>query len=480
MHMKFIRTGLLGLVLSVVCSAYGQKQEVHILAVNDMHATIEAFPKLAAIADSLRKLYPSLLVLSAGDNRTGNPLNDMYEVSSYPMVSLMNQVGFNATAVGNHEFDVKSLAPLMGYSNFSYICANMFPSPETGLNIVPTKVFDVNGIKVGIIGVIQVNSMGRPDTHPENVEGIRFTQPENVVGQYQALSKNWDVKILLSHIGYQEDLEMAERFPWFDLIIGGHSHTQLTAEEPLHNGVLITQNKNRLPMVTHISLTLEKGKVTQKKAEYIEVKKFPNENKLVAAMVDHFSDDPFFKRVVAQAEEPFKIKDQMTYMLCDALLTEGQGDICIMNNGGTRIDSLSAGDITVHDILAMDPFYNEAVTSLVTGEDILNIITTYCRGSLYHLPRVAGILCEAIVDKDDPNKDRLKSIKLKTLDGQDFDIHRTYRLITSSYMATVCKQYFNSSTHSLNKLTSDMLTQFLEKKGIVNYASVNRLKVMEE
>ena len=480
MHMKFIRTVLLGLVLSVVCSAYGQKQEVHILAVNDMHATIEAFPKLAAIADSLRKLYPSLLVFSAGDNRTGNPLNDMYEVSSYPMVSLMNQVGFNATAVGNHEFDVKSLAPLMGYSNFSYICANIFPSPETGLNIVPTKVFDVNGIKVGIIGVIQVNSMGRPDTHPENVEGIRFTQPENVVGQYQALSKNWDVKILLSHIGYQEDLEMAERFPWFDLIIGGHSHTQLTAEEPLHNGVLITQNKNRLPMVTHISLTLEKGKVTKKKAEYIEVKKFPNENKLVAAMVDHFSDDPFFKRVVAQAEEPFKIKDQMTYMLCDALLTEGQGDICIMNNGGTRIDSLSAGDITVHDILAMDPFYNEAVTSLVTGEDILNIITTYCRGSLYHLPRVAGILCEAIVDKDDPNKDRLKSIKLKTLDGQDFDIHRTYRLITSSYMATVCKQYFNSSTHSLNMLTSDMLTQFLEKKGIVNYASVNRLKVMED
>lgn len=160
MHIKFIRTVLLGLVLSVVCSAYGQKQEVHILAVNDMHATIEAFPKLAAIADSLRKLYPSLLVLSAGDNRTGNPLNDMYEISSYPMVSLMNQVGFNATAVGNHEFDVKSLAPLMGYSNFSYICANMFPSPEAGLNIVPTKVFDVNGIKVGIIGVIQVNSMG--------------------------------------------------------------------------------------------------------------------------------------------------------------------------------------------------------------------------------------------------------------------------------------------------------------------------------
>ena len=128
--MKTGRICLLGLALFIITSVFGQKQEVHILAVNDMHATLEAFPKLAAIADSLRTLYPSLLVFSAGDNRTGNPLNDMYEVSSYPMVSLMNQVGFNASAVGNHEFDVKTLAPLMGYSNFSYISANMFPSPE--------------------------------------------------------------------------------------------------------------------------------------------------------------------------------------------------------------------------------------------------------------------------------------------------------------------------------------------------------------
>jgi len=478
--MKTGRICLLGLALFIITSVFGQKQEVHILAVNDMHATLEAFPKLAAIADSLRTLYPSLLVFSAGDNRTGNPLNDMYEVSSYPMVSLMNQVGFNASAVGNHEFDVKSLAPLMGYSNFSYISANMFPSPEAGLHIVPTKVFDVDGIKVGVIGVTQVNSMGRPDTHPENVEGIRFTQPENVIGQYQSLSETCDATILLSHIGYQDDIEMAKRFPWLDLIIGGHSHTQLTAEEPLHNGILITQNKNRLPMCTHITLTVDKGKVVDKKAEYINIKNFPKENKLVATIVDHFDDDPFFKRVVAYAEAPFKIKDQMTYMLCDALLTEGEGDICIMNNGGTRIDSLSAGDITVHDILAMDPFYNEAVAATLTGEDILHIITAYSRGSLYHVPRVAGILCEAVVDKDDPDKNRLKSIQLKTLDGQEFDIHKTYKLVTSSYMASVCKQYFNSTTHSLNVLTSDLLTQFLEKKGIVNYEGVNRLKVTEE
>lgn len=293
--MKTGRNCLLGLALLIATNVFGQKQEVHILAVNDMHATIEAFPKLAAIADSLRTLYPSLLVFSAGDNRTGNPLNDMYEVSSYPMVALMNQVGFNATAIGNHEFDDKTLSFQMVRSKFSYLCANMFPSPETGLNNVPTQVFDVDGLKVGVIGVIQVANTMKPDTHPKNLDGIIFNRPEDVIGQYQSLSKNCNATILLSHIGYEGDIGMAERFPWLDLIIGGHTHTQLTADEPLHNGVLITQNENRLPKVTHITLTFNNGKLTDKKAEYIDVKAFSRKNKVVEAMVNYFCDGPSLK-----------------------------------------------------------------------------------------------------------------------------------------------------------------------------------------
>ena len=293
--MKTKQNCLIGLALLIVTNVFAQKQEIHILAVNDMHAAIEAFPKVAAIADSLRTLYPSLLVFSAGDNRTGNPLSDMYEVASYPMVALMNQVGFNATAIGNHDFDEKSLSPVMALSNFSYICANMFPSPDIGMRNIPTQVFDIDGLKVGVIGVVQVAKTGLTDTHPRNLEGISFTQPENVIGQYKSFSEKCNVTILLSHIGYESDIEMAERFPWLDLIIGGHSHTQLTANEPLHNGVLITQNENRLPKVTHISLTLNNGKLTDKKAEYIDVKAFSKKNKTVEEMVNYFCDGPTLK-----------------------------------------------------------------------------------------------------------------------------------------------------------------------------------------
>ena len=107
---KFTMTWL-ALMLAII--TYAEKREIHILAANDMHAQIEVFPQLAALADSLRTIDPSMLIFSAGDNRTGNPINDKYILPAYPMVALMNQVGFNASALGNHEFDVHSLKRLL-------------------------------------------------------------------------------------------------------------------------------------------------------------------------------------------------------------------------------------------------------------------------------------------------------------------------------------------------------------------------------
>ena len=101
--MKKLFTLFVAALLTANLSA--ERKEVHILSANDMHAQIAYMPALADIADSLRTLYPGLLVFSAGDNRTGDPLNDMNEIPAYPMVALMNQIGFNATTLGNHEFD---------------------------------------------------------------------------------------------------------------------------------------------------------------------------------------------------------------------------------------------------------------------------------------------------------------------------------------------------------------------------------------
>ena len=216
------------LMVPFALAAWAQdKKEVHILSANDMHAAIECFPRLCFVADSLRALYPDLLILSAGDNRSGDPINDMYEIPAYPMVSLMNIVGFQASTLGNHEFDSgeEGLAKLISMSNFPYLCANIHPAAKTGIHVRPWQMFDVGGVRLAIIGVTALGPMGKPESHPDNMIDLEFSDPLQSVQQYKNLRQQSDVVLLLSHMGYEDDVKLSAQLPWVDLIVGGHSHT---------------------------------------------------------------------------------------------------------------------------------------------------------------------------------------------------------------------------------------------------------------
>ncbi len=467
---KFTMTWL-ALMLAVI--TYAEKREIHILAANDMHAQIEVFPQLAALADSLRTIDPSLLIFSAGDNRTGNPINDKYILQGYPMVALMNQVGFNGSALGNHEFDALSLRRLIGLSNFRYICANAFPSDSSGLKIVPCQVFDVEGLKVGVIGCIQLNPKGIPSTHPDNLNGISFKPAEEILPQYEYLSKECDATILLSHLGYPDDIKMAEQFPWLDLIIGGHTHTQLNGNE-VKNGVLITQNRNKLHRVTYITLTVEDGKVVDKKAEYIDVRKYPKTVKVVEEMARFYNDNPTLRRILAIADTPFETREELGCMMCDAFMEETGAEIGIVNPGGVRIESHPQGDITVRDVLEMDPFDNHAVVLELTGNEIAHMMLTYCHNTLHSFPYVGGITCEITLEEQFPEK--IKCIKLLTLDGKKLNMKKKYKVVTNNYIPAT-SEIPEGSDHILNLETSNIIMQFLEKKKVVSYQGVSRLKI---
>lgn len=472
MKKNAITTLLLALLLPL--SLLGEGRKVHIVSMNDMHAAMEAFPQLAAVIDSLRTIDPGLLVFSAGDNRTGNPLNDLYEIPAYPMVALMNQVGFNATALGNHEFDSHQdgLARLIGLSNFRYICANIHPDPAFGINTVPYQVFDVEGLRVGVIGVVQLGTHGLPDTHPNNVKGISFSPVKETIAQYEWLSKECDATILLSHIGYESDLEMAKAFPWLDLIIGGHSHTQLKGGE-MHDGVLITQDANRLKLITHITLTIEDGHVTAKEAENINVGDYPKRNKVVENMVEFFSNNPEFHRVLAQADTPFSTYDEMGCLMCDALMAETGVDIAFVNGGGIRTEQHPQGDFTVDDVLKLDPFGNDAVELEVTGNELLQMLLACHYADECRFPAVGGMKC--LVKTTDGNPRKLKSVTLLTPEGKKMNMKKRYRVVTNSYSAIVSDSPRQDAGRSLNRQTSDMIMKYLERQQHVSYQGVSRV-----
>lgn len=459
----------------VAVGAMAQKRYVHILATNDMHAAIDVFPQLAALIDSLRAADPALLVFSAGDNRTGNPRNDMYEIPGYPMVALMNQVGFNGSVLGNHDFDANSLPRLVGLSNFRYICANMSAKDSLDALTVPYQVFDAGGVKVGVVGAIQLRPSGIPSTHPDNVRGFSFRPANEVIGSYEWLSRQCDVTILLSHLGYNTDIEMADAFPWLDLIIGGHTHNQLKGNE-MKNGVLITQNKSKFESVTYITLTVESGRVVDKRAEYIPIKNYPKRNKLVEEMVNFFSNNDNFRRVVGKAKTPFEQREEIGCMVCDAYLEEVGGDIAMENPGGVRLESHPAGDITMLDVLEINPFDNRPAVFTLTGKELVRMMLSYCHHTVRSFPYIRGLKCKLTLDPKNPAM--IKKVQLLTPSGKPASMSRKYRLVTNNYIPATLQMPEDSYT-VVNEPTSHILARFLEKHKVVSYQGERCLSIEE-
>jgi len=467
-------------VLAVLCAcllgaaAAAQSKEIHIISANDIHAKIENFPQLAAIVDSMRAVYPNLLVLSAGDNRTGEPLNDLYEIPAYPMVALMNQVGFDATTLGNHEFDSgqAGLAKLISLSNFPYVCCNIFPAAKWNMHITPYKIFDFEGTKVGVVGVVQVGASGHPDSHPDNCTDLGFTPVLETVQEYEWLRDECDVVILLSHIGYEDDVKISADLPWVDLIVGGHSHTQLEGGE-MHNGLLITQNVNRLQRVTHITVTVKDGKVVAKTAENIEVEGYPQKNKVVEEMVKYFSNNPAFQRVLCQLEKPMTSYEELGCMMTDAWRVETESDIAFTNTGGVRYDSLPAGPFTVSDVLRLDPFGNDTVQLELTGQELKDMLIATTNNDTYGFPKVSGIICNVIFDKKNPSK--IKDVVITNPDGSKFNLKKTYKVATNSYTAAIADSPRKDQGRSLNRTTASLIQEYLEHQGKIDYTGVQRV-----
>jgi len=475
--MKKILLALL-MVPFALCIWAQNKQEVHILSSNDMHAAIECFPRFCFVADSLRTLYPDLLVLSAGDNRSGDPINDMYEIPAYPMVSLMNIVGFHATTLGNHEFDSgeKGLAKLITMSDFSYLCANCHPAASTGIHVRSWQMFDVGGVRLAIIGVTALGPMGKPESHPDNMTHIEFTDPLQTVQQYKYLRQQSDVVLLLSHMGYEDDVKLSKDLPWVDLIVGGHSHTQLNGGE-IHNGLLITQNVNRLARVTHITLTLENGKVIGKKAENIAIKGVKRENKVVGKLTDYFVNNPAFDEILAVNDAPVSTYEELGCLMTDAYLKATNADISLQNYGGVRYDTLSVRGISVKDVLQLDPFQNNLVEMTVTGNEFIDILKMCFVNDQARFPLMSGATAEYVLDD---TKQQVKKVVLYGPDGKKLNLKKTYRVVTNNYVQAITPTNRKDEGHSLGIGTAEAIMQYLKALGHVNYQGKTCVKQIQK
>ena len=461
----------LALLFLTGCEPQTKEQKVYIATINDMHANIDNFPKLAALIDSLRTVHPDLLLMSAGDNRSGNPINDRYAEPAKPMIELMNAVGFDASCFGNHEWDsdVTGLRDVLGWADFPFISANVtFEDSLQMPNFQPYVIFNRDGLKLGVIGAIQLGLNGLPDSHPKNLGGCHFRPIEEVLPHYIEELKDCNAIFLLSHCGYEADRETAEKFPQLATIFGGHSHTRVS-EKQLVNNVMITQAENKIKFLTLSTFTFVNGVLVDKDMQLLSVKDFPKKNERITEMVKEYNSDPYFSTIVTYNISEVESAESLGCLMTDAIRTISGADLAFQNPGGVRFDTLSVRPVTIKDIFTLDPFDNEIVKFTLTGEEVIRLMKScyvtdggpiYCSGCSYSY-------------KDENGE--MTDVKVTLPNGKPLDTKAKYNVVMNSYMSSVFDYEHEDSGQSTFRTSNEMMLEFLEKNSEINYGKVSRV-----
>lgn len=442
--------------------------EINILSVNDIHSNIDLFPKFAAMVDSLRGVYPDLLVFSAGDNRTGNPVNDQYDPVNYPVIELMNRTGFNLSAVGNHEWDgnIVNFQHDIERANFPFLCANVFIPDSVKLDIKPYTIIENQGLKLAVVGMIELRHDGLPGAHPNNLKKVSFTQAHDVLPEYQFLKDQANAVIMISHCGMEDDVELAQANPWLDAIIGGHTHTLI--ERPFyHNGVLITQSGSHLKYATLVTLKFRDGQLIDKQPVVLSVEKFKREKPEIKALLDDFNNAPALNEAIAVAKTRFNNIEELGCMMTDAMREISGADFAFQNTGGVRVNHLDKGPITLKDVYSIDPFNNEVIVYQMTGAQVKHFIINSYRKNGGSPSFVSGMTYTV---GDDGN-----SVWIE-MNNKKFSTKNTYKVAFNSYMASTVDVRSEDEGVSTFMTSEEMLIEFLRRHKEVDYQGVSRTK----
>ncbi|MBQ6083934.1 MAG: bifunctional metallophosphatase/5'-nucleotidase [Bacteroidales bacterium] len=471
---RFFNVLIISLLL-VSCAS--KQQEVVILSVNDMHSHIENMPKLAYIADSLRNLYPQLLIVSAGDNRTGNAYNDKYpEHSNLPMISLMNEIGFEVSALGNHEFDdnIDGIRYFINNTKFPVICANVDFSAYPDIKMPPyvtiTKRINGKDVKIILLGMIETSNDGRPSAHIKNMKDVGFVDAKDVIKDYLYLKDSCDVFVLLSHCGMVQELDFAVKNPEFDMIIGGHSHD--LANKIFENGVLYTQSKYYLKNATVTKLKVVDGKVTEKTSQIIDLTKVTKVDEKINKEVEYYYSRPEFKEIVGHAVTPFNDKEALGAFMADAQRYITKTDISMQNPGGVRFDNMHGGDISKADIFNLDPFNNSLVICEMTGKQVEKFLEVASTKDGFPT-HVSGLKYTMVYVKKQDGSGYFKDVKA-IVDDKPIDQEKVYSVALNSYMASTWAKDYCISMRDCGLTANEGEFLYLEDHKDVDYQNVRR------
>ena len=482
---------LLGCASAEEAAAPAMQKDLVILYTSDVHCGIAqnwGYATLSAMKEQYAKDNYVLLV-DDGDATQGEPVGTMTKGEA--IIDIMNAVGYDIAIPGNHDYDygMERFFELTKKANFPYISCNF--NKEGELVFAPHIIKEFDGVKIAFVGVTTPMTLrsSTPKYFMNDKGEFIYGFMEDDAGQklYNAVQKAVDdargeganYVILMAHLGNEDECspwrydQVIENTSGIDVLLDGHSHDleQVTVKNKdgvdvprsavgtkLNSIGVLTITKDGKISTAPIDCTAKPGVPAQlglendgSKAVDAATEKLDGKLKEVVAKssVDLIINDP-----EAQTEDgkPVRIirraETNLGDLCADAYRDQAGGaDIAFVNGGGIRT-SISAGDITLNDILLVHPFGNSLTVIEVTGQQMLDAL----EWSVHGLPgefggflQVSGITFEydatiespvvqddkTMFDHIDETKERrVRNVKVG---GEDLDPAKTYTLASHDY-----------------------------------------------
>ena len=455
---------------------------------NDVHGAIAGYANIAALAAEYESQGAKVIVADAGDFSQGK-----VEVSSNKglnAVKMMNAAGYDVATLGNHEFDYgyAQLKENLKEATFSTICCNILD--ENGKPAFEgSKVFDIDGLKVGFIGVNTPESQTK--ANPALIKGLTWLAGDDMVKAVQAeadklKADGTDVIVVLSHLGVDSEskpncsTDLWAGLTGVDFIIDGHSHTVMEKgdnNEPIQStgtgfdniGVIVIDNatkkieKNMLVKVTEDSAKDEAvAKAAQDitdaiNAEYGAV--FAKSDVELNGDRSYNTKTDLYGNRDGETNLGDLITDSMVWSVkkTGGVTVDEKNIVAVTNGGGIRA-AIKAGDVTKKDVNTVLPFGNTIAVVYVTGAELLEALeaSTYCSpdSTIGGFPQVSGINYTVDASKAYDANDTtypgstyygpktINRVTIDSINGQAFDAKATYAVITNNFLAAGGDTYY--------------------------------------
>ena len=444
------------------------------------------------LIDSIREEVESeggnVLLLSGGDINTGVPESDLQD--AIPDFTGMNAIGYDAMAVGNHEFDnpLETLQMQEALADFPFLSANIYQDSTNDRLFDPYELFEFNGLTVAVLGLTTEDTA--KVALAENIEGLEIRNPVDEANDLvPELKEKADIMIASTHMGHYQnanhganapgDVTLAREVDDIDLIVGGHSQNPLFKPDQ-QNDTWIIQAYEWGKYVGRADFEFKNGELKLTDYELIPVNHKDDPEKIaqdpeLITLLEPFqlAGSKMISTNIGQVDERLKgERNEVRFgytnlgtLMARAQQVKAQADFGVINSGGIRA-SIEAGDISYKDVLMVQPFGNSLTYVELTGKEVMDYLSVVAT-----MPTNSGAFAQFSGIEMTVEGKAVRNIRIQ---GKPLNLKKTYRMSFNNFSAAGGDGYPNLSSHpnyvDTGYADADVLKEFIENNSPIRAA----------